>query len=73
MDETQAEPQAKKSAARANKTMIGAYIPKDAGFALQELLLRISRERGERVTMQEAITESLSDFCRKHGVDLSFN
>ena len=55
---------------RAGKTMIGAYVEKNAVFTIQELLLRLSRERGERVTMQEAIVESLADFCRKHGVAL---
>lgn len=63
------ESQGKRASGRAGKTMIGAYVEKDAVYTIQELLLRLSRERGERVTMQEAIVEALTDYCKKHGLD----
>jgi hypothetical protein len=56
---------------RAGKTMIGAYVDKDGAFTIQELLLKRSREQGERVTMQEAIVEALTDYCKKYGVTVS--
>lgn len=58
------------SGGRAGKTMVGAYLDKADLYMVQELLLRLSRERGSRVTMQDAITEGLRDYCAKHGVTL---
>lgn len=69
--QTQAgEPRRSRGPGREGKSMIGAYVDKGALYTIQELLLRLSRDRGERVTMQEALTEALGDFCRKHGVEL---
>lgn len=59
------------SGGRAGKTMIGAYLDKGDLYIVQELLLRLSRERGSRVTMQDAIIEGLRDYCGKHGVTLT--
>ena len=64
------DPGPKRAAGRDGKTMIGAYLDKEAVYTIQELLLRLTRERGEKVTMQEAIEESLTTFCDKHGVQL---
>ena len=58
---------------RAGQTMIGAYVDRDKAFTLQEFLLRISRERGQRVTMQKAIVEALNDYCAKHGVTIELS
>ena len=60
----------KSSGGRAGKTMIGAYLDKEAVYTIQELLLRLTRERGQKVTMQEAIAEALTAYCDKHGVQL---
>jgi hypothetical protein len=59
------------SGGRAGKTMIGAYLDKADLYIVQELLLRLSRERGSRVTMQDAIIEGLCDYCAKYGVTLT--
>ncbi len=67
---SEVESKAKKQPSRDGKMQVAGYMPKDSVFALQELLLRLSRDRGERVTMQEAIAEALSDFGRKHGVKI---
>ena len=50
--------------------MIGAYADKDGLYTVQEVLLKLSRERRAKVTMQEAIIEALTDFCKKHGVEV---
>ncbi|MGO9005295.1 MAG: hypothetical protein ACLQB4_05965 [Beijerinckiaceae bacterium] len=60
----------KTKAGREGKTMIGAYADKDGVYTVQEVLLKLSRERREKVTMQEAIVEALTDFCKKHGVEV---
>ena len=55
---------------REGKTMIGAYVSKDALYTLQEFLLRLSRQRGEKVTMQEFILSALRSECKKHDLKL---
>jgi len=65
-----AESDTKAKSGREGKTMIGAYADKDGAYAVQEVLLKLSRERRVKVTMQEAILEALTDFCKKHGVDV---
>lgn len=66
-----AESSAKRAKPRDGKTMIGAYIEKDSLFTIQGMLLELSRARGERVTMQEAITEALTDYCKKNGTQIT--
>lgn len=55
---------------RAGKTQIGAYFEKVEVFTIQEVLARVSRKRGERVTMQDAIQEAMREWCAKEGVKL---
>jgi len=53
------------------KTMqIGGHFDPVDVFTLQELLMRESRERGRKKTMQEALEEMVADYCKKHGVTL---
>lgn len=53
------------------KTMqIGGHFDPADVFTLQELLMRESRERGTKKTMQEAMQEMVADYCKKHGVTL---
>jgi hypothetical protein len=58
------------SRGRDGKMQIGAYFEKVAVFTIQEVLARESRERGIRVTMQDAITEAMQEWCSKRGVTL---
>lgn len=46
--------------------MVAAWITTDAFYAIKELLLKLSRDRGSKVTMQEALTEALVDYSAKH-------
>jgi len=59
-----------RAAHRIGKTLVGAYIDKTDVFTVQELCLRLSRERGSRVTMQEFILQAISRQCARHGVKL---
>lgn len=58
------------SRGRDGKMQIGAYFEKVAVFTIQEVLARESRDRGMRVTMQDAITEAMQEWCSKRGVTL---
>ena len=53
---------------QAGAMMVGAYVHRDDVMTMQELFLRLRRETGRRVTMQDAIVEGLRDWCAKHGV-----
>ena len=53
--------------------MVGAYVDKADLYAIQELLIRLTRERDAKITMQEFILSALHTECDKHGVKLSSN
>ena len=59
------------STSRAGKTLAGAYLDKTDLFIIQELCLRLGRERGERMTMQEFAVEAFTRECERHGVKLT--
>jgi hypothetical protein len=63
------EPQPKR--ARAGKTLAGAYLDKTDLYIIQELCLRLTRERGSRMTMQEFAVEAFRRECERHGVKLT--
>lgn len=56
--------------ARKGKLQIGGHFDPADVFTLQELLMRESRERGHKKTMQEALEEMVADYCKRHGVTL---
>ena len=56
---------------RDGKAQIGAYFDQLDVFTIQEVLARVSRKRGKRVTMQIAVTEAMQAWCGKEGVKLS--
>ena len=56
---------------RAGKTLAGAYLDKTDLFIVQELCLRLSRERGQRMTMQEFVVQAITDKCERHNVKLT--
>jgi len=56
--------------ARDGKTMIGAYVTKDTLYTLQELLLKLSRQHGKKMTMNDFILSALRTECTKHNVKI---
>ncbi len=60
---------------RAGKTLAGGYIDKTDHFIVQELCLRLSRERAAkglpRMTMQDFFVEAITRECERHGVKLT--
>lgn len=65
------KPERRNPTGRAGKTLAGAYLDKTDLFIIQELCLRLSRERGQRMTMQEFVVLALTHECESHGVKLT--
>ena len=64
---------------RAKTVMIAGHFDADVSFAVHELCGKLTRQKGQRVTVQQALAESLTDWFIKHettppdGLDLSNN
>jgi hypothetical protein len=72
MDATRmSDAKSERPAYRMGKTLAGAYLDKTDLFTVQELCLRLSRERGSRMTMQEFILQAITNECARHGVNLT--
>lgn len=52
---------------RAKTVMIAGHFDADVSFALHELCGKLTRQQGQRVTVQQAIAEALTDWFTKHG------
>jgi hypothetical protein len=52
---------------RAKTVMIAGHFDADVSFAVHELCGKLTRQKGQRVTVQQALAESLSDWFIKHG------
>jgi hypothetical protein len=52
---------------RAKTVMIAGHFDADVSFAVHELCGRLTRQKGQRVTVQQALAEALADWFTKHG------
>jgi hypothetical protein len=52
---------------RAKTVMIAGHFDADVSFAMHELCGKLTRQRGERFTVQLALAEALTDWFKKHG------
>ena len=52
---------------RDKTVMIAGHFDADVSFAVHELCGKLTRQKGHRVTVQQALAESLSDWFTKHG------
>lgn len=52
---------------RIKTVMIAGHFDADVSFAVHELCGKLTRQKGQRVTVQQALAESLSDWFIKHG------
>jgi hypothetical protein len=66
-----AKPEHRTTTSRAGKTLAGAYLDKTDLFTIQELCLRLSRERGHRMHFQEFAVTAFTRECARHGVKLT--
>jgi hypothetical protein len=60
-----------RSTGREGKTLAGAYLEKTDLYTIQELCLRLSRERGHRMHFQEFAVTAFTKECARHGVKLT--
>jgi len=52
---------------RTKTVMIAGHFEADVSFAIHELCGKLTRQRGQRVTVQQVLAESLADWFSKHG------
>jgi hypothetical protein len=52
---------------RTKTVMIAGHFDAEVSFAMHELCGKLTRQKGRRVTIQQALAESLSDWFIKHG------
>lgn len=52
---------------RAKTVMIAGHFEADVSFAIHELCGKLTRQRGQRVTVQQVLAEALGDWFKKHG------
>lgn len=52
---------------RVKTVMIAGHFDADVSFAVHELCGKLTRQKGQRVTVQQALAESLADWFTKHG------
>ncbi len=52
---------------RAKTVMIAGHFEADVSFAIHELCGKLTRQRGQRVTVQQVLAEALGDWFSKHG------
>jgi hypothetical protein len=52
---------------RAKTVMVAGHFEADVSFALHELCGKLTRQRGQRFTVQQALAEALADWFSKHG------
>jgi hypothetical protein len=66
--ETPPEPETRRrQPSRAKTVMIAGHFDADVSFAVHELCGKLTRQKGQRVTVQQALAESLADWFTKHG------
>jgi len=63
-DET---PKRQRQPGRAKTVMIAGHFDADVSFAMHELCGKLTRQRGERFTVQQALAEALTDWFNKNG------
>ena len=57
----------KRQPGRAKTVMIAGHFAPDVSFAVHEQCGKLTREKGERYTVQQALAEALADWFQKHG------
>ena len=60
--------QGRPQANRVGRVMVAGYFGTETSFAIRELCVKMSRKRGRRVTLQDALAEAIAILFEKHGV-----
>jgi hypothetical protein len=61
------EPTRRRQPSRVKTVMIAGHFEADVSFAIHELCGKLTRQQGQRVTVQQALAEALADWFTKHG------
>jgi hypothetical protein len=61
------EPSRRRQPSRFKTVMIAGHFQADVSFAIHELCGKLTRQQGQRVTVQQALAEALADWFTKHG------
>jgi hypothetical protein len=60
-------PTRRRQPSRIKTVMIAGHFEADVSFAIHELCGKLTRQQGQRVTVQQALAEALDDWFTKHG------
>jgi hypothetical protein len=52
--------------AEERKQALGTYIPEHIALQVKEVAVKLSRERGKRVTISDVVTEALGEYLKRH-------
>jgi hypothetical protein len=63
----ESSPRSRRQPGRTKTVMIAGHFDADVSFALHEQCGKLTRQQGQRVTVQQALTEALADWFTKHG------
>jgi antitoxin-like ribbon-helix-helix protein len=64
---TEEAPRNRRQPSRAKTVMIAGHFDADVSFAMHELCGKLTRQRGQRFTVQQALAEALTDWFAKQG------
>jgi hypothetical protein len=62
-----ASPVRRRQPGRTKTVMIAGHFEADVSFAVHELCGKLTRQQGQRVTVQQALAEALGLWFEKHG------
>lgn len=54
---------------RVKTVMIAGHFDPDVSFAMHELCGKLTRQKGQRVTVQQALAEAMADWFTKYGAE----
>lgn len=60
-------PSRRRQPSRIRTVMIAGHFDPDVSFAIHELCGKLTRQIGQRLTVQQALSEALADWFVKHG------
>ena len=60
-------PSRRRQPSRTKTVMIAGHFEADVSFAIHEQCGKLTRQRGQRVTVQQVLAEALADWFTKHG------
>jgi hypothetical protein len=60
-------PNRRRQPSRTKTVMIAGHFEADVSFAIHEQCGKLTRQRGERVTVQQVLAEALADWFTKQG------